>query len=274
VRKIIVALGAAAAAGLFYAHRIEPERLEITRHDVTLPRLAAPFDGYRIMQISDIHIDSWMTYARLQKIVDLVNAQSPDLVAITGDFITDRVRFVVDELVGALSRLKAVDGVVAVPGNHDYRAGEIGRVRRVMRAAGIRDLSNAIYEVARGGGSLFICGVDDLIFRRARLDRVLAQLPDAGAAVLLAHEPDFVDIAAPTRRFDLQLSGHTHGGQIHLPVIGSPYAPIYGFRYRQGWHDVDGMRLYVNRGVGMVTAPVRFNCRPEITVLNLRSPSV
>jgi predicted MPP superfamily phosphohydrolase len=189
-------------------------------------------------------------------------------VAITGDFVTRRPEASATDLAQALAGLRARDGVVAVLGNHDYW-GNPGIVREALRAAGVRELPNTVYTLERAGATLHIAGVDDVLARRARLDDVLAQLPREGAAILLAHEPDFADRAAATGRFDLQLSGHTHGGQVALPLLGPPLLPPLGRRYPSGRYQVGGMVQYTNRGIGMVRPFVRFNCRPELTIHTL-----
>ncbi len=135
------------------------------------------------------------------------------------------------------------------------------------------DLSNAVRTIERDGAQLHLAGIDDVVARKARLDLVLEQLPESGCAIMLAHEPDFADIIAPYGRFDLQLSGHTHGGQVRLPVLGALISPKHGRRYHKGWYRIDNLRLYVNRGVGMVTLTLRFNCRPEIAVFTLNAPN-
>lgn len=256
-----------------YATRIEPRWLDVKSVEIVLPRLDPAFDGYRVVQFSDIHMDEDMTPARLRTIVRRVNAQQPDLIVITGDFITRRSHYVASEMIAVLRQLRAADGVLAVPGNHDYWNDQIGSVRRIMERSGIIDLSNRVYSLQRADARLHIGGVDDVVYRRARLDQVLAALPDEGAAILLAHEPDFADISAPTGRFDLQLSGHTHGGQVRLPLVGALISPTHGTRYSRGLLDIDGMWLYTNAGIGTVSFHLRFNCRPEITVFTLRAPA-
>lgn len=260
----------AGAALLYYAHKIEPEYITITRVTMPMPRLGPSFDGYRIVQISDIHMGGWMNRERLHDVVTQVNAQRPDLIVITGDFVTRRVPYQVEDFLTVLPELSAPDSVVAVPGNHDHSAG-IGPVQRMMADCGILDLSNTVRTLVRGADQLHVAGVDDVTSRKARLDEVLIKLPQEGAALLLCHVPDFADVSAATGRFDLQLSGHTHGGQIRLPVLGALIGPKHGRRYVAGFGLVDEMALYVNRGVGMVSLPVRLNCPPEISVFTLRS---
>ncbi len=279
------ALGAAVGAGVFlYSRYVEPYWVVVERVTLTLPRLAPPFDGYRIVHISDFHLDGWMTPERLERVVDLVNEQEPDLVAITGDFVAVSVDYI-SGLSEPLRRLRAADGVVAVLGNHDHM-NDAGAVRRALSSAGVVDVSNGVYTLRRDGVALHVCGVDSVMEGYDRLEEVLEVLDDAepGCAVLLAHEPDFADKTATTGRFDLQLSGHSHGGQVRIPFLETPYVvpllsrlgysfvPPLIYEYPSGLYEVGEMYQYTNRGLGVIYARFRLNSRPEITVLTLRSP--
>ena len=123
----------------------------------------------------------------------------------------------------------------------------------------------------RGGALLHVAGLDDVWEDKHRLDRVLDILPGEGGSILLAHEPDIADEVAATGRFDLQISGHSHGGQVVIPLVGPPRLPPYGQKYPLGHYRIgpEGMHLYTTRGIGMIRPYVRFNCRPEITVYTL-----
>ncbi len=243
--------------------------LDVNPQTVRLAGLAPQFTGYRIVHFSDIHMDDWMTSARLAGIVETINAQHADLIAFTGDLVTRHIERYAADLTATLSRLVARDAVVAVLGNHDHWA-DATMARRVLHAAGIHTLSNRVYTVRRGTGTLHIGGVDDYSQRKARLDLVLRALPDDGTAILLAHVPDFADVSAAAGRFSLQLSGHSHGGQVCWPFVGPLVLPRYGRKYPSGRYQVGHMIQYTNRGVGMIRPRVRFNCRPEITVFTLQ----
>lgn len=262
------ALGVVGGLALLYARAIEPNWTEVRQVRLALPRLDPAFDGYRIAQISDIHMDAWMDRERLGRVVRLVNRQRPDLIAITGDFVTREIHRYARDLTEGLGRLRARDGVAAVLGNHDYRTDDAA-IRRVIAAAGLLDLDNAVHTLRRGAARLHLAGVDDVCRQRDRLDRVLSALPADGAAILLAHEPDFADISAATGRFDVQLSGHSHGGQVALPGIGPLAWVRLARKYPRGLYQVEGMRLYTNRGIGSHFPRVRFSCRPEITIFTL-----
>jgi predicted MPP superfamily phosphohydrolase len=257
--------------GLAYASQLEPGWVQVVSLNLILPRLPGAFDGFQIAQISDIHIGTWMTGARLQAVVDRINTLGPDLVAITGDFVHRHPHQHLDELVTSLGSLSASIGVLAVLGNHDHWT-NAGMVREVLASARITDLSNQVHTLRRENTTLSIAGVDDYWEKQDRLDLVLDSLPDNGTAILLVHEPDYADLSAATGRFDLQLSGHSHGGQVNLPFFGPPILPFLGEKYPAGLYQVGNMYQYTNRGIGMTNPALRFNCRPEITLLTLHSP--
>jgi predicted MPP superfamily phosphohydrolase len=144
-----------------------------------------------------------------------------------------------------------------------------GWLEMSLSDAGVEVLRNSVKTIRRGTSKLYIAAVDDVRQGMDRLDQVLEVLPENGAAILLAHEPDFADVSAATGRFDLQLSGHSHGGQIVLPWIGPPLLPEMGRKYPSGLYTVNDMLLYTNRGIGVTTVNARFNCRPEITHFTL-----
>ena len=266
-----------AIGGVGYGFLMEPNSFKLETVRLKLARLARSFSGFRLAQISDLHMGGWMNAARLQHVVDLVIDQKPDTLLITGDFLIGHSNVeisdqIVNDLVEQLSRLSNSIPSFAVLGNHDYWT-NVETVRHVIASSGITDLTNAVSTLKRGQDSLHLCGVDDIWEGVPRLDHVIAQLREDGAAILMAHEPDFADTSAATGRFDLQLSGHTHGGQVVLPFIGPPILPHLGRKYPSGLYQVGEMIQYTNRGVGMARLPIRINCPPEITVFVLESPA-
>lgn len=268
-RRVIAAT--ALLGGLLYAREVETRLVEVRPVELTLSRLAPEFDGYRLVLFGDLHLDDWSKPERLHRIVDKVNEQHPDLIAITGDFASYSAKeFDEERLIEALRRLSARDGCVAILGNHDYLT-DVKLVRRCIREGGITELINGVHTLKRGEAALHVAGIDDVMEGMSRLDLVLDELPEEGAAVLLAHEPDFADVSAATGRFDLQLSGHSHGGQVAVPFLRRLVLPPFSQRYTRGLYEVRGMIQYTNRGIGFVHARLRFLCRPEITVFTLRS---
>ncbi len=252
-------------------NKLNPEIFDINPVTLTLPRLDAVFDGYRIAHISDMHTDTWLGVERLEQVVHLINAQNADLIVITGDFITYRNAALIKRMTPVLSRLHAPDGVMAVMGNHDYWSAP-DDIQAMLEAAGIEQMGNRVHTIRRGAAALHIAGLDDVYNKRDELQHVMAKIPPYGAAILLVHVPDFADVAAVTGRFDLSLSGHSHGGQLVFPGLGPLILPPYGKKYYSGLYRVDGMYQYTTRGLGTSTFAVRLNCPPEISIHTLRSP--
>jgi uncharacterized protein len=266
-QKIALALSLLLLA-VYYVHDLEPSWIEVRTISLPLPHLAPAFSGYRIVQLSDIHADRWMTAQRIQKIVNRVNQIHPDLVVLTGDFVTRNPQKFAPNL-SALKFLQPVDKMVAVLGNHDVWT-DSALIQNTLETAGIQVLNNRVVTLDRPSAQLHIAGVGDVWAGRDRLNEVLAALPATGAAILLAHEPDFADTSAATGRFDLQLSGHSHGGQIHIPFMKRVLPPL-AYKYPLGQYQVGSMIQYTNRGLGSSGIPIRFNCRPEITIFTLGS---
>ena len=248
--------------------KFDPADFQVTRMTVRIPRLNSVFDGYRIVHISDIHLGQWLSPERLDGIVGMVNELKPDTVAITGDFVSFAVDQFVNDLSSGLRNLTPHDATLAVMGNHDHWL-DVGKVRRSLAQAGIIELQNDVYTVKRENANLYFAGVDDVCVHEDRLDQVLEKLPSGDPAILLAHEPDFADVSAASGRFALQLSGHSHGGQIVLPLVGPPFRGSYSKKYPLGRYEVEDMILYTNRGLGANTVWLRINCPPEITLIML-----
>ncbi len=252
---------------LLYPHG-KQDWVDVTDLHFQLPKLDPAFSGYRLVQISDFHYGTWLDREHLHQAIDLVNEQQPDMVAITGDFVTYEPERFEDEIAAELSRLSPRDGTLAVLGNHDYWS-KAWIVRRILQRSQIINLANTIHVVQRDGAQLVFAGVDDVQDGMDRLDLVLPQIPTQGGAIILVHQPDFADVTAATGCFDLQISGHTHGGQIIFPGVGALLLPNMGRKYMSGLHKVKEMLVYTNRGLGTSEIQLRYNCPPEITVYNL-----
>ncbi len=268
----VAGLGVTGIGASAYITRIEPYWLSTSAVTIPLRHLPPAFDGFTIAHISDLHMGDWITAAQLEEVVARVNAMAPDLIAVTGDLASHRYPGLQDDLTRFLRALQAKEGVAATLGNHDHWL-DARLVRRAILDSGAWLLWNTHAEVRRGADTLYIVGVDDIWEQEDDLGEALAEVPPGPAAtVLLAHEPDFADEAAATGRIGLQLSGHSHGGQVRLPGIGAPVLPWLGRRYDMGLYRLNGMHLYVNRGIGMTAPFVRFNCPPEITRITLTTP--
>ena len=251
-------------------HEFDPRDFEIVDLKVKIPDLDPVFEDYRIAHISDIHLGQWISAKRIEGVVNMVNKQEPDLVAITGDSVSYVLNEPVLDMLRFLKNLKPKDATVAVLGNHDHWVGAKD-IRRVMNESNIIELENDVYTIKRGKSYLYIAGVDSVTLEKQDLDAVLRKLPVSGHAILLAHEPDFADISSATGRFSLQLSGHSHGGQLVIPGLGTPFKGFQFKKYPLGEYQVGDMVQYTNRGLGTNVFWIRINCPPEITILQLKS---
>jgi uncharacterized protein len=268
-----VSLGLVAAGGVGWSYLVEPGWVQVENVTLNLPRLSSNFHGTRILQVSDIHMGGWMNSERLQHATDLILAQNPDLLLLTGDFLIghgfdSNSEQCLQELLDILAPMAKSIPSFAVLGNHDYWT-NADAVREMLNQSGITDLTNSVFTLSDSGQHLHICGVDDIWEGEVRLDELVSRLPRDGSAILLVHEPDFADESAATGRFDLQVSGHSHGGQVVIPFYGPPVLPYLGRKYHSGLYRIGEMLQYTNRGLGMIDPPVRFNCPPEITIFTL-----
>jgi predicted MPP superfamily phosphohydrolase len=265
----IAGVGAVGIGGSAYVTRIEPYIVTVTRVTLPVRRLPPAFEGFTIAQVSDWHFGEWMTLDHMLGIAEQVNALEPDLVAMTGDFVSVIYRDTPQAITTALNAFHAPAGVAAVLGNHDHWT-DAPTIRAAVEAAdGVRLLNNRALPLQRHGQILYIAGVDDIWEAQHDLAAALHTVPIDAATILLAHEPDYADEAAATGRIGLQLSGHSHGGQVRLPLKGALILPHLGQKYDQGHYTVNDMHLYVNRGIGMIAPYVRLNCTPEITLITL-----
>lgn len=250
--------------------QFRPQDFGLFTYEVSIRGLGRRWDGFRIAHLTDIHLGQWLSPARLEGVVDWTNSLQPDLIALTGDYLSYDLEGSAADLERSLGRLRATEGVFSVLGNHDHWVGAEA-VRAILSRIGIRDLRNDVVTLERDGEPLHVAGVDDVMVGQDRFEQVLARLPEEGPAILLCHEPDFADRAARTGRFGLQLSGHTHGGQIVMPGIGPLVRGPHGWKYPLGRYQVRDLTLYTNRGLGSNMWWFRVNCPPEIALFTLRA---
>lgn len=264
-------------AHVHYARNVEPTWLEVNRIDVPVAGLSTQFDGFRVVQLSDLHCSSKVGPEFIDESIDLALAERPDVVVVTGDFIHHGFRHI-PQAAAHVRRLTAPYGVFAVLGNHDYSIRNALGLRRhrhlhqavadALAAEGVRVLRNETVPLERDGATVNLIGVDDLWSRTCDLDRALTGCDPDRPRVVLAHNPRTVEHLAG-RRCDLMLSGHTHGGQIDLPRFGRVVLGPKARRYAAGMYELPGTYLYVNKGVGFGWR-LRYNVRPEVAVLTLR----
>ncbi|CAN5691248.1 hypothetical protein BH23GEM8_BH23GEM8_20200 [soil metagenome] len=264
---LAASLGAGAMAA--YAFLVEPRWVEVTRTRIHLRDLPAPLEGLRIALLTDLHAGEGTPMSVIRRACRFAVRERPDVIAITGDLAADDAPDF-QAVLEALDCLEAPLGVYAVPGNHDHVIGieqwqrEMGEHRR------IQGLTNQAVVHEIGEARLCIAGVDDLSCGEPSLNSLPA--PDQrDITVLLAHDPDQAERAKRSYdSVDLVLSGHTHGGQIRLPLIGALRNPsAYGHLYEEGLRRRPWTQVYISRGIGTIHLPARFLCRPEVAILEL-----
>ena len=242
------------------------DRFVVNDERIWLDALPEAFSGLRVVQISDIHHGLFLPEPWLAEAVQQTNRLRPDLVVLTGDFVTYS-RANIEPAAEILSRLRARYGVLAVLGNHDFRVGA-DAVTAALGRKHIEVLRNKHIKVQFGGSSLYVAGVDDYGYG-ADVRRAVRGIPRDAATILLAHNPRIIHLAS-RHGVSLVLSGHTHGGQVNLPLLGT----VYGrsperLRYKIGWDRLGATQIYVSRGIGTIVLPWRVRCPAEITHLEL-----
>jgi uncharacterized protein len=276
-RRDLLKLVGLAAVGLpLYAGEISRHEISVERHTIVLPRLPEAFHGLTIAQISDFHYAEYTEPFFIRQVVEHVNRLQPDIVALTGDFITtgfwsaqDTLRFA-GECAEILGHLESPVRY-AVLGNHDCAVKLYWTaVTEALEAHGIPVLENRSVPHERDGARLWIAGAGDALCHDLKLDEAIPAAVRANGepVILLAHEPDILPEVV-SHNVDLMLSGHTHGGQVRFPFVPALFLPPLGKNYPEGLYRLGPTQLYVNRGIGTVNLPFRFNCPPEITLITL-----
>jgi predicted MPP superfamily phosphohydrolase len=269
--------GVLAAAGLtafeiYQARYVNPYSPQLERLDLAVPAGSEGLAGMKIGFITDTHVGPFVETGDLYRALDLIRAESPDLILLGGDYISESPRYA-PETAAAIADLlsDAPLGGYGVIGNHDLSVSRT-RVQEALVTVGIPVLRNQTTVVTYGGAHLAIAGIDETLLGDPRPVETIAQAPAGVPVLALWHEPEFAEQAAAAGAF-AQLSGHTHGGQIRLPGIGPVGLPVHGKRHVIGRGIADGMPIYTSRGVGVYRPPARFNCPPEVTLVTLVAPT-
>ena len=264
--------GLATAGAAVYSRKVEAYHLVVERVEARPAGLPRELDGLTIGLLSDIHRGNYIDEVFIERAARALMDLSPDLIALTGDFVYGH--YLGPSVAHALRTLHAPLGMFAVMGNHDHwldRDAVETALRQQFSDRPFDVLNNAHTRLEVNGAPLYVVGVDDVMVRRDDIEQALAGVPDRQPALLLAHEPDFADTASQRYPFLLQLSGHSHGGQVRLPFIGAPILPPLGERYPIGLQRAGDMLVYTSRGLGLIYPPVRFGCPPEVTLITLRA---
>jgi uncharacterized protein len=274
--------GLAAAAGVAAvavdSTAIEPNHPRIVRQQIALRRWPAQLEGFTIALLADFHYDPYFSEHPLHAAIGMVNGLQPDLIVLVGDFVSmpifddneeniEKAAHAAEPCARLLRQMQAPHGLWAVMGNHDSST-DPNVVTSALGTRGIQVLANQSVPIETRGARFWLSGVNDVLSETADLDATLRAVPGDEANILLAHEPDYADHVA-RYPVDLQLSAHSHGGQVRVPLVGPLYLPELGKKYVKGLCRLGALTLYTNAGLGTVGLPVRWNCPPEITLLTL-----
>ena len=267
-REFLKVAGLAAGGGVVTATSYlvvndESQEPVVDRVQIPIKGLHPGLEGFTILQMTDIHLYPMTQPELVKKSVAMANELDADLVTLTGDYVWHFLD-AIDELAPILAGLNAKHGVYSTLGNHDYWK-DADVIQATMEKAGLPVLKNQAVPITQGNGTLYLAGLDDGWSGNPDLNATLDGAPDEAPVVLLCHEPDLADEYSLDGRVDLQLSGHTHSGQVRIPGIGALILPYLGRKYDIGLYRINDMWLYTNRGLGVISVPVRYNCPPEIT---------
>lgn len=273
--KLAAASSATVALGCLGVGYAAHHRIEVSRVEVRLATLPVQFDGLTIAHLSDIHHGIYTDFAYISHCVELVNSLKPDIVALTGDY-TLLAKSYIEPCADALRPLRASVGVFAVLGNHDYYQ-SAGQTAHALRRAGFTVLIEGRERLEKRGARISLLGADDLLYGHWDVSRLMLDVPEDETRIVLAHNPDYIGRVAERGRYvDFMLSGHTHGGQVRLPLLGAPHVVSdYGQRFVMGLNQMESqdkgpMQIYTTRGIGAIWMPVRFDCPPEVVLYTLR----
>lgn len=254
---------------LLYVTIIERFWVEVRPVEIKLAKLPESLAGLRIVLFSDVHLGFYYEPQHLHQLVDQINELKPDVICFTGDLLDSREALpMIQEASRALTRLQAPNGKYAVLGNHDYRT-DADQIAEHLMQGGFKLLNNQSDSIVKNGARLNIAGVDDVLHGIPDLAQALKSVPEQEPTILLVHEPDYAKESSQYP-IDLQLSGHSHGGQVRIPFGGPVLTSRLGKTYNAGEYHRGNLTIYTTRGIGTTILPVRFFSRPEITVITLQ----
>lgn len=253
---------------LIYPLFIERYIVQVNHYRIVVPNLPKSFDKIKIVQVADLHYGALMPKSFIKNIIDRVNALNADVIVCTGDYVHEfKSANQIDEIWPLLSKLRAPLGVYSVLGNHDHWA-DPARSTHWLKVSG-QDLSHKRVCLKRHGDKLWLAGAGDFYEDNRSIDPVLQGIPEKDCRIVLAHNPDTANTPY-SRRVDLFISGHTHGGQVVIPFSGPPILPVKNKDFTSGLKEsYRGVKVFISKGIGWAIFPVRFNCLPEIAVLEL-----
>jgi predicted MPP superfamily phosphohydrolase len=267
-RKVVQRIAWCAILAAIYVVFVERYIILTNTYRIPVPNLPEAFVGFRIVHLSDLHYGFLVPLSVVRSVVARANRIERDLIVCTGDFVHEkRATGEIDAVWPVLSQLHAPSGVFSVLGNHDHWA-DTARSRHWLAETG-QDLSHRVRKITRGESTLWFAGAGDFWEDHRGLDELLRGIPTNDCRIVLAHNPDTADTDFASR-VDLMLSGHTHGGQVEIPFFGTPVLPVRNKTYSHGLKTSPrGVSVFISKGIGWAVYPIRFNCFPEIAVLEI-----
>lgn len=251
--------------------KFNEKKIDLVEIDIELDNLGWNFHNFRILNITDIHLGQWINPEYLDELVEYVNTLNIDLITLTGDYFSYNLKEYEDALEDSFKKLNAKYGKFGVLGNHDHWM-DATKIREIFKNSDIVDLSNDVYVLKNGEECINLAGVDSCTVCADNLDKVLEKLQDNIPTILLAHEPDFAKESSKTDKIDFQISGHSHGGQFIIPKFETtPFRGPNSTKYPVGLYKVGNMIQYTSKGLGTNSFRIRINCKPEITIITLKS---
>ena len=251
--------------------KFNPKNFDLVEIDIELDNLGWNIHNYRILNLCDIHLGQWINPEYLNDLIDYVNTLNYDLVTLTGDYVSYVIDGYDKALKESFSKLEGRDGKFGVFGNHDHWMGS-DKLNKIFKDSEIVNLNNDVVILERDGEKVNLAGVDSCTVCADNLDKVLAKLDNSYPTILLAHEPDFAKESSQTGKIDLQISGHSHGGQLIIPKFETtPFRGPNSTKYPVGLYRVNDMIQYTSKGLGTNSFRIRINCKPEITIITLKS---
>ena len=257
----------------FYSREIEPSKLGIRKENLVSEKIPLPFHDKRIVQFSDTHLGFDYSVDDLTNLVKKINSLQPDIIVFTGDLIDNPKLLHEKEMLAIIEALKGLYaplGKYWIYGNHDHGGYGTEIIKELMDSAEFSLLQNSHVKLTLQNESIILSGIDDLMLGKPDIKTALNDVDQELFTILLAHEPDFADVAVKFP-IDVQLSGHSHGGQVRVPIIGHLYTPLYAEKYVLGKYVIENrLELFVNAGIGTTRLPYRLFCQPEIHVFTLK----
>jgi len=269
-RRFIKMMSVLGIAGFACSYPVFIERniFQVNRYRIPVPRLPDPFEGFTIVHLTDLHYGPLVSLDFLKRVLNRANSIPRDLTICTGDFVHERNSTEqIDRIWPMINNLHSPHGVFSTLGNHDHWADTARSVYWLEKTG--QDLRHKARCIERHGQKLWFAGAGDLWEDHENIDKSMSKIPGNECRIVLAHNPDTAD-SDFNMPVDLMLSGHTHGGQVNIPFIGPPILPVKNANYSSGLKKSKrGMSVFISRGIGWAIYPVRFNCYPEIAVLEL-----